>query len=616
MCVTALILLYGVGFHSCTEQENGVEIEIENLHRLAFKAKSDSTYVLLKAAQRIIEDNHSVSDSFRAENEYLMGMYLFDGGKPDSSFVHFHAAIDYIKDSITNNRHLDYFFTAYDNYMSLDRFGDCISISQKFQALIPKNNFSLQALAHYFNEDVYRSSGEYEKSLRHNLQRIDMLIKANDTLGLPPALISQAKLKYNYLEDKQGAYAILDSLVVNKETLTNDFNRQLFGTYGAFLFWDEKFKDSRDYYLQGINYTKKTPKTYDKSTLLATGYCNLAEVNIELGNYKEAKLFLDSVARLNLNKIENRIQLSYRKYRYKLATLTSKDPEHVLNYLDSLHAFQENRYAQKYNDELNELKRKEVIEKKLYAEKRQSDLDYLRIRITLLILSGLVLIAALLVFLFFRKRKLDHERQQLQLHQRLLRSQMNPHFTFNTIYAIKNLIKKNPLNAQSYLLKFTRLLRLILENSTADYVQLNKEVESLTKYLELQLLRFPKLFTYDISLINIEEDDLVFVPPMMLQPLVENCIEHGFSNISYLGYINVRLKLEKDFIHCEIEDNGVGIKRDIQDVKYSSSTKLISDFLTKVTKSKFEIIDKSILNAKKSGTLISFYIPFKYSEND
>ena len=114
------------------------------------------------------------------------------------------------------------------------------------------------------------------------------------------------------------------------------------------------------------------------------------------------------------------------------------------------------------------------------------------------------------------------------MQQRLLRSQMNPHFTFNTLYAIQNQIKKDPEGAKDYMLKFSRLLRLILENSMQNYVQLEKEIDSLKKYMDLQLLRFPSKFNYQITLKDIEEDDLIFIPPMLMQPFVENSIEHGF----------------------------------------------------------------------------------------
>ena len=106
------------------------------------------------------------------------------------------------------------------------------------------------------------------------------------------------------------------------------------------------------------------------------------------------------------------------------------------------------------------------------------------------------------------------EKQELQLHQRLLRTQMNPHFTFNTLYAIQTLIKKDPEKAITYQLKFSRLLRLVLENSTANFVQLDDELVAVEQYLELQLLRFPGKFEYEVLLEGIERNSLVFIPPM------------------------------------------------------------------------------------------------------
>ena len=201
------------------------------------------------------------------------------------------------------------------------------------------------------------------------------------------------------------------------------------------------------------------------------------------------------------------------------------------------------------------------------------------------------------------------------MQQRLLRSQMNPHFTFNTLYAIQNLIKKDPEKSNKYLLKFSRLLRLILDNSISNYVQIDKEIESLRKYMDLQLLRFPDKFEYNFILNRMQEDDLFFIPPMLLQPFVENSIEHGFGGIDYLGIITIELTLENQFIQCNISDNGKGLPTQPRNKK-STSTLLISDFIEKSTKKKIEIISKKEIDPNQSRLITKFLIPYKLSKND
>ena len=198
------------------------------------------------------------------------------------------------------------------------------------------------------------------------------------------------------------------------------------------------------------------------------------------------------------------------------------------------------------------------------------------------------------------------------MQQRLLRSQMNPHFTFNTLSAIQDHFKQDKEGASSYLVKFSRLLRLILENSTRNYVPLESELEAIEKFMDLQLIRFPNLFIYDIELTNLERDDLVFIPPMLLQPFIENSIAHGFSGINRKGEISIKLELKEEFISCIIEDNGKGISDSGEIRKNTTSTRLISDFLRKAT-------GKSLLISNKrdeQGVVVSFLIPFKTTEND
>ena len=202
------------------------------------------------------------------------------------------------------------------------------------------------------------------------------------------------------------------------------------------------------------------------------------------------------------------------------------------------------------------------------------------------------------------------------MQQRLLRSQMNPHFTYNTLYAIQNHIKTDQDGAVKYLLKFSRLLRLILENSMQNYVALESELESLKKYMDLQLLRFPRKFTYDVQLNDLEEDELLFIPPMLMQPFVENSIEHGFHNMDDQGTISISLTRKKKFLECKIEDNGQGKVASNNKGKRSASTQLIANFLEKATKQKVQIQNKADIETNESGMIVTFLIPFKLTEDD
>jgi sensor histidine kinase YesM len=103
---------------------------------------------------------------------------------------------------------------------------------------------------------------------------------------------------------------------------------------------------------------------------------------------------------------------------------------------------------------------------------------------------------------------------------------------------------------------------------------------------------------------------------MLIQPFVENSIEHAFKGIDYKGVINIKLQLQKKWITLEIEDNGVGLKKVSSSAKNSISTQLISKFIHKTTKHKVSILDKKNQNKAKTGVIVKFLIPYKLSQND
>ena len=129
-------------------------------------------------------------------------------------------------------------------------------------------------------------------------------------------------------------------------------------------------------------------------------------------------------------------------------------------------------------------------EKIAIAAKNESELN--NVKLTALLVFSILLM--LIGYLLYRQRRYKFYKQEIQMQQRLLRAQMNPHFTFNTLSVIQNQIENNKEGATDYLLRFSRLLRLILENSIHNYIQVENELELLRKYMDLQLLRFPDKF--------------------------------------------------------------------------------------------------------------------------
>jgi LytS/YehU family sensor histidine kinase len=167
----------------------------------------------------------------------------------------------------------------------------------------------------------------------------------------------------------------------------------------------------------------------------------------------------------------------------------------------------------------------------------------------------------------------SYQNRMVELEMQALRAQMNPHFIFNCLNSINRFILKNESEAASdYLTKFSKLIRLILQNSQSKSVPLENELEALRLYIEMEVLRFEGQFDYRISLDpDLEVEDLE-VPPLIIQPYVENAIWHGLMHKEEEGHLVIGLQREKDMLYCQITDNGVGRKR-AAELKSKSASK-------------------------------------------
>ena len=182
----------------------------------------------------------------------------------------------------------------------------------------------------------------------------------------------------------------------------------------------------------------------------------------------------------------------------------------------------------------------------------------------------LVALAIFFTVLFYRYRinraieteklKAAYEKQMAEVKMNSLTAQMNPHFIFNCLNSIEYYIIKNkPQKAADYLNRFSRLIRLILNNSRSNLVTLKNELEVLRLYIEIESLRFDNKFDYVVSMDkNINPYDIE-IPPMLLQPYVENAIWHGLMHTEQKGLLEILLRLDEEArLHCTIKDNGIG----------------------------------------------------------
>lgn len=241
----------------------------------------------------------------------------------------------------------------------------------------------------------------------------------------------------------------------------------------------------------------------------------------------------------------------------------------------------------------------------------------------LLIASALLMVLGLLIWNYIKRIKEKNRREQealktqnylLSLEQKALQLQMNPHFVFNVLNGIKAMGVSDTNKMNATVNKFATLLRLTLHNSRQEHITLAEEIKTLKNYIEIEQLMHQNKFDYEILISSDIDEEEILIPPMLIQPFVENAVKHGISSID-AGEIIVRFNVQGEFLHCEIQDNGIGIevakKQRKKNNHQSVAIEVTKERIVSLTDEKsFKIEQMNDKNNKILGTKVSFKLPF------
>lgn len=241
-------------------------------------------------------------------------------------------------------------------------------------------------------------------------------------------------------------------------------------------------------------------------------------------------------------------------------------------------------------------------------------------------------ISTLLYSIIQYRTKLNKEKEQIKLRftkelaeveMKALRAQINPHFLFNSLNSINSFILKNDTqNASKYLIKFSQLVRNILNNSSSTFVTIREELKTIELYLLIEGMRFDNKFSYKVEIDENINTELIYIPSLLLQPYVENAIWHGLLHKMGEKQIVITIKkVNEKSIAISIEDNGIGREasgqlkeKSLQHKSFGmklgeSRLRLLN--LTNDKESKVEVVDLFDNNQKSLGTRIDILIPIK-----
>ncbi len=303
-------------------------------------------------------------------------------------------------------------------------------------------------------------------------------------------------------------------------------------------------------------------------------YSNIGIILTELKKPREALKYLDS-AQMHISEFQNlRNRQLLHQSRY-LAWKQLGNVDSAFANVEKLRLVDKLITQKETAEEMESLKTSFKKERELHRQVESSKIQIAKKEqrnLLLLILALLFALGAVLVYYFFKVKNAKAETKNAELEMNLLRSQINPHFIFNTLASIQSLIRQGK-NEQSinYLNSFARFARTVLDSSRKSNVTLETELELVSKYAQLQRLRKDN---FDFELIVSDEleklkDEILF-PAMSLQPFVENSIKHGFKNIDYRGKILISCQISNDRFQVKIEDNGSGMQENMESKQHHS----------------------------------------------
>ncbi|MFA4853361.1 MAG: tetratricopeptide repeat protein [Bacteroidales bacterium] len=491
-------------------------------------------------------------------------------------------------------------------------------------------NYEIQAKCLLNISTIYSDLGDFKLTIEYLSKAIECFKKINDKRGLAGAYNNMG---FAYHEKKEFTKALTcykRSLILKQQLNDSSGIALVFDNIGTVLCSQGKFLQALKYCLHAVSISDKINDQYHLSNSLT----HTGRVYAKLKEYYKAQEFINRSIRISeaIGYNENLL------YAYSILSEIYAEQGNKIeayNYLKKYSVLRDSIYDYKSLQKIENLKFKYETEKKeqdiqlLKKDKELQTSELLKNQETIkrkntvffFIISGFILAVIAVVIILNQRRKnekIKMEKQLSDLEHKALQLQMNPHFIFNSLNSISNYIAKNETEtARTYLAMFAKLMRQVLENSRAADVPLQKEIDTLKYYLELEKMQCDNKFEFYIDVDKKIDVDALTISPMLIQPFVENSVIHGIKPKKEKGRINIRFGLEDSYLLCEIEDDGVG--RSNKTTEAGSSHK---SYATQITQERLKIINKNEqffihykdlnnLQANKTGTLVSFKLLYK-----
>jgi len=541
-------------------------------------------------------------------------------------------------------------------YHELGSYGEALSYLKKALS-IAKADENEQRVAYSLNNlgIVYMDQGNYPLALEHYKKALYINEKLGDSLSIAHGLFNMGSIykTQKYYDKAMKSYE--KSLEIYERINSKNGISSTLNGIGTIHEKNGDYKSALDHYIDALSINKQIGAKNDIPYILN----NIGEVYLALKDYRTANQYFTE-AKKNSIEIESKRALcgaylglsrtylnqkvynsamsnvlkakkiskkyGFLDYQKETSEILSKIYKATGNYKNALESHQQFKIL---NDSLFNKENVEKITQLEYEYKYKQALDSASIRelkltktvtktsqsleksqrnlllgVILFLITTLILVA---IIFFLKLRNEKSKTQNIVIEQKLLRSQMTPHFIFNSLSVLQGMVlNKENKKAVNYLSKFSKLLRITLENSRDKTVFLSQELTAIENYLALQNLE-NESYQYTILVDDAIDSSLFKIPPMLIQPFVENAIEHAFGNQKENKTIDVHLNYLNKELVCTIIDNGTGIDSQKEHKITSERLEILSkDFNMKGSAT---IEDRQKYN--EQGTIVTLVIPHK-----
>lgn len=608
---------------------------------------------------RSIGDEDGIASSYTA-----FGITFYDQSKYDEAINSYGKAFDIYKKSGNKREQVTILINSANAYSEMGRLNEAVSnykrALEESKALNDEDGISY---VHSNLGVVYKVQGNYPLAIDNFNKSLDYDIKTQDTMGMAFKMNDLGEV-YSFLKKYDKA---LDYYEKSLEFSSKQGNDRLMaiinGNIGKIYFLKKEYLKALEYHntslkssqeignlkqmaiclnnIGGINLLLNEPLAARDNFVKAKDICQqtnnkhvlpesllgIAESHIHEKDYRKALSFTEEAKKigeeLKLLEIQKKaselLSVIYGNTGQYKKALENHQLFKTLNdslfNKENIEKITQIEYEYKYKQALDSANIRELKLTKTVLATSQ-DLAKSRQNLLWAIISILMVSILLGSMIFYQKfTNIKTKNQNIITEQKLLRSQMNPHFVFNSLSVLQGMIlNKEEKKSIDYLSKFSRLLRITLENSRDKMVLLSQELTAIENYMALQNLE-NDAYKFSIAIDEDIDGSLFKIPPMLIQPFIENAIEHAFTSQKEDRKIDMHLKYFNEELICIITDNGIGInsqKEHNGNGKKSLATQITTErlnILSTYFKMKGSVTIEDRIKYNEKGTVVTLVLP-------